>query len=200
MDIQTKAALIGHYRGLLFKHQSGPAVAQWSPEGQRFRFEKLVEIGDLSGAQVLDLGCNLGDRYPFLKSKFAQVRYTGIDIVSELVLAAAKTHPEARFLCRDVLSEGLEENFDYILMSGLFNNAQSNGTDFLKEMVTFAYAHATKGIAFNFTSTIVNRIDPEMHYHDPIEVLGFCLDRLSARVSLHHHYERCDVAIFVYRP
>jgi hypothetical protein len=38
-----------------------------------------------------------------------------------------------------------------------------------------------------------------MAYHDPAEVLRFSLDHLSPRIVLDHHYERCDVAMFVYR-
>ena len=45
----------------------------------------------------------------------------------------------------------------------------------------------------------VNFTSPGMAYHDPTEVLDFCIRSLSPKVSLHHHYERVDVAVFVYR-
>ena len=38
-----------------------------------------------------------------------------------------------------------------------------------------------------------------MAYHDPVVVFDFCLNNLAPKVTLHHHYERCDVAVFVYR-
>ena len=199
MDTQTKQAIIDNYRNLYLKHGNGPQVAQWSPEGQRFRFGKLLEIGDLKGATILDLGCNLGGLYPVLRDKFGHVIYTGIDIVPEIIAAAKCSHPDARFLCLDVLDEQFDETFDYVLISGMFNNAMPAGSEFLKQMVARAYQSCTKGIGFNFTSSRVNFQDVGMQYHDPIEIFRFCLDALTTKVSFHHHYERCDVAVFAYR-
>lgn len=199
MDKQTKQAIIENYRDLYHKHGSGPEVAQLSADGQRFRFEKLAEIGDMAGASILDLGCNLGDLYPFLLKHFEEISYTGIDIVPDIIAAASRTHPGAHFFCRDVLSEGFPETFDYVLISGIFNNAMPNGTEFLKHMISFAFEHCNKGIGFNFISTRVNFRDPEMQYHDPLEILSWCIDNLTPKVSLFHHYNRCDVAVFAYR-
>lgn len=199
MDKQTKQAIIDNYYKLYLKHGSGPEVAQWSHEGQRFRFDKLLEIGDLKGATILDLGCNLGDLYPLLRSRLGEVIYTGVDIVPEIVVTAARSHPDARFLCLDVLNERFDETFDYILISGMFNNAMPAGTEFLKRMVSRAYQCCIKGVGFNFTSSRVNFRDAEMQYHDPLEIFRFCLDELTPKISFHHHYERCDVAVFAYR-
>ena len=139
-----KQAIIENYRNLFLTHGKGPAVGQWSEEGQRFRFEKLAEIADLKGAGILDLGCGLGDFYPFLKLKYGELDYTGIDIVPEIIASAQDTHPDARFLCLDVLLDEFEETFDYVMISGIFNNAIPNGTEFLKKMVTLALPIAEK--------------------------------------------------------
>ena len=188
-----------NYRKLFLEHGSGPAVGQWSEEGQRFRFEKLSEIADLSGASLLDLGCGLGDFYPHLAKTFEAVDYTGIDIVPEIVAAAQAAHPRGRFFCTNVLETGFEASFDYVMISGMFNNRRPRGTDFMKSMLSFAFDHCTKGIGFNFTSTYVNFMDETMQYHDPVEILQYCLDHLTRKVSMHHHYNRCDVAVFAYR-
>jgi len=199
MDKHTKQAIIDNYHKLYLKYGSGPEVSQWSEEGQRFRFDKLLEIGDLKGATILDLGCNLGDLYPLLRSRLGKVIYTGVDIVPEIISAAAHSHPDARFLCLDVLNERFNETFNYVLISGMFNNAMPAGTEFLKRMVFRAYQCCNKGIGFNFTSNRVNFQDAGMQYHDPLEIFRFCLDELTPKISFHHHYERCDVAVFAYR-
>jgi len=122
-----------------------------------------------------------------------------VDIVPDTVTYAAQKYPNTRFLCQDLLEEPLREQFDYVFLSGVFNNTIPSATEFLKELVSISFQHCTTGLAFNFTSTYVNYRDAGMAYHDPIEVLDFCLKNLSRKLILHNHYEHCDVAVFLYR-
>ena len=174
-------------------------ATQNSLEGQVMRFEKLAEIGDLTGKRVLDLGCGIGDFYPYLKDRFAHFDYTGIDIVPEMIEFASQRYPDARFECRDVLLDPLTEDFDFVLICGIFNNEIPDCTGFLKEMTAAGFERCRVGMAFNFISTYVNFTHPTMSYHDPVEILGFCINKLSRKVAMHHHYQKCDVAAFVYR-
>src|SRR6266851_552796 len=199
MGPQAKEMIIANYRSLFQKHGDAAEAVQMSAEGQRFRFLKLMEIGDLRNRRVLDLGCGIGDFYPYLTEKFAPLDYTGIDIVPETVDFAAQKYPRARFLCHDLLAEGLNETFDYVLASVVFNNAMPDCDDFMREVLTQAFKYCTLGLGFNFISRHVNFTDPEMAYHDPAEVLDFCIRHLTRKVVMHHHYERVDVAVFAYR-
>jgi len=199
MKPSSKQFLIDNYRASLATHGAGARVGQQSAEGQQFRFAKLAEVGDLTGAAVLDVGCNLGDLFPFLAQRFRGVRYTGIDIVPELIERARAVHPGAAFECRDLLAEPYGESFDYVFISGTFNNSIPDSDEFLREMTAAAFAACRRALAFNFISTHVNFRDAEIAYHDPVDVLAHCTARLSPKVVLQHHYERCDVAVFVYR-
>ncbi len=199
MNITDKYKIIENYRKLFLEYHEGPAVGQLSNEGQLFRFRKLCEIANLKGRKVLEIGCGIGDFYPFLMNKFTDVHYTGIDIVPELIDYAKKKYPEAFFHCIDLLENIFKDRFEYVFISGVFNNEINNATQFLFSMISIAYELCENGLAFNFTSNYVNRYDNGMAYHDPVAVLSFCLENLSKRVFLYHHYERCDVAVFVYR-
>jgi SAM-dependent methyltransferase len=196
---EAKEILISNYRNLFLEHGPSPMATQSSAEGQRMRFDQLTRIADLSGCSVLDLGCGIADFYPILIEKFAGLKYTGIDLVPEMIEYARATYPAASFQCRDVLQNPLEETFDYVLISGMFNNAIPGATDFLKSMISTAFTCARRGLAFNFISTYVNSVDDGMAYHDPAEILSFCINRLSRKAALFHHYGRCDVSVFVYR-
>lgn len=199
MNEESKRFIEKNYRNLLLKYGSGPEVGQWSAEGQLFRFEKLIQIGNLRGSRVLDLGCGIGDLYPYLLERFENIDYTGIDIVPELVEYAANRYLTTKFLCCDILRDGINSMFDYVLISGMFNNNIPKCTNFLKKMISVAFKYTIKGLSFNFISTHVNSRGPEMAYHDPVSIFDFCLTKLAKKVTIHHHYERCDVAIFVYK-
>ncbi|MBV8784844.1 MAG: hypothetical protein JOZ67_11710, partial [Gammaproteobacteria bacterium] len=47
--------------------------------------------------------------YPYLIEKFGQVDYTGIDLVPEMARLASQKYPQARFLCRDLAADPLDE-------------------------------------------------------------------------------------------
>lgn len=194
-----KEKIIKNYRDLFQEHGEGPSVGQWSEEGQRFRFSKLVQIADLRGKSVLEIGCGIGDFYPFLRGLFGEVAYVGIDIVPELIDYAAKKYPEATFHCLDLLEDDFSGDFDYVLISGVFNNEIKDATEFLYRLATEAFKLCRTGLGFNFTSSYASRYDRGHAYHDPVAILRFCLENLSTKVTVAHHYERCDVAIFVYR-
>jgi len=193
------ASLRDHYRALFATHGDDPAAAQMSREGQRFRFLKLFEVADLGGASVLDVGSGLGDMYPYLRARYPTARYHGVDVVPEMVQCAAAKYPEVPFEVANLLEAPLGRRFDYVLLSVVFNNAIPDPTGFLEALIARAWEHADRGLAFNFLSTHVNFVEPTMAYHDPARVLDFCVRTLSRRVRLEHHYERCDVAVFVYR-
>ena len=200
MHATTLASIIDSYRDSFQKHGSGPMVGQWSPEGQRFRFAKLTEIADLKGQKILDLGCGIGDFYPYLQERIGHVDYTGIDIVPEVIAYASNKYPAARFLCRNVLADTIEDSFDYVLISGAFNAPPvADCTAFLKDVIAKAFALCRIGLGFNFLSALNNFRDPHMNYQDPLEVFQYCLRHLTRKVTMHHHYERCDVAVFAYR-
>jgi SAM-dependent methyltransferase len=197
---EAKEMLIQYYRGLRSTHGEGHAAAGWrSPESQSLRLEQLTQIGDLNGRDVLEVGSGLGDFYPLLQSRFPEVRYSGVDIVPELVEAARQRFPELSFECRDILQQPLERTYDYVLISGVFNYAIPGATDFLKALTRAAFDKAQVALGFNFISTYVNFSEAEFAYHDPCVVLEHCLQQLSRKTTMFHHYMRADVCVFVYR-
>lgn len=199
MKDESKTKIIDNYRNFVLKYGSGPLAVQSTLEGQIFRFEKLAQIGNLTNCSVLDLGCGIGDYYPFLIKKFGVLDYTGIDIVPESINIAKQQYPNVNFMCRDITEEDLNASFDYILICGVFNNAIPDATEFLKELTSIAFKHCKIGIGFNFVSKYVTFIDPNLSYHDPGAIFDFCIKQLSPKVMIHHHYKRCDVATFVYK-
>ncbi len=196
-DVKDK--LKEHYSELFRTHGPVAAGVQGSEEGLIGRFEQISKVADLSGQSVLDLGCGYGGLYAYLCNQYDRMKYTGIDLVKESIEYAAQTHGDASWECRDILDNPLTDRYDWVLICGVFNNAMPNSTSFLKELTSAAWQAANKGIAFNFISHHVNAQHEGMAYHDPLEVFEFCRATLSNKVTMSHHYFRCDVSMFVYR-
>lgn len=91
----------------------------------------------------------------------------------------------------------LQERYDYAFICGVFNLGMT--TEFMKQMLSEVFAHCEKGMAFNFISSYVNFRNDDMSYHNPQEIFDYCIENLSWKVDMHHHYEKCDVSVFVYR-
>lgn len=206
MKPHTQDYVINSYRRTFQQYGDAPEAVQWSAEGARWRFDKLLEIAKtapgegLEGKRLLEIGCGLAHLYPLIRESVGSVDYTGIDIVPELIAHAQAAYPEATFECRDIFQSPLTDSFDYVFISGVFNAPlREDSKEFLSGMIAHAFAACRIGLAFNFTSSHVNFVSEGANYYDPCWVLSEVLGKLSKKVVMHHHYRNCDVAVQVYR-
>lgn len=194
------------YRDAFLTHGDAPESLLWSAEGQRWRFDKLVEIARLPAEihdreiRVLEVGCGLGHFYPLLRETLGKVDYTGVDIVPDLIGHANRKYPEARFLLQDIVATPLAETFDYVFISGVFNApARDDSEAFISALLASAFSCCTEAMCFNFTSSFVNFLSEDTNYFNPGQVLNELATNLSGKIELHHHYRNCDVAVCVRR-
>lgn len=181
-----------HYSKLAKLHGNTPQAVQFSDHESHWRrFSILAEVGIRSDAKIIDFGCGTGEFLNFLKSELDyKGEYIGIDISEEQIAIAKKEHPSATFFCRDIFSECLSEEADFIIINGVFNNKVANADSFgyMSDILKALMPLATTGIAFNAMSTYVDYFDESLVYFDPSEVFKFCKEQLSNCVILRHDY------------
>jgi len=183
------AVLSRHYSQLLHKYGDGPsAVQQRDRTTQEGRMAILAQVGELSNAKVLDFGCGTGHLLTWLKGMNFEGEYVGIDICSDMVKAALNKFPSVRFEARDLLSHGLTEDFDFVLINGVFNNRIQNNYGFMTQALLSLWPHVRRAIAFNALSTYVDYVDDGLCYLQPERVFAFCKEELSPSVVLRHDY------------
>lgn len=192
-----------HYRELLRKFGDGAESAQYSSRvSQERRFEILVQIADLNGASILDFGCGSGHLATYLNSRNMEFSYTGVDIVEEFFDVARAKNPGARF---GLLEEFAQEKFDFVFVSGVFNNKRKGNRKFYQDSLRTLFGMCTKGIAFNMMSTYVDYKDAGLFYESPERAFGFVKQELTPFVCLRHDYEvkpgvvPFEYAIYAYR-
>ena len=185
------ALLNQHYSMLLEQHGDTPQGVQWKDaETQERRMAVLAEVGDLRAAKVLDFGCGTGHLLAFLRDRAGFTgEYVGYDLAAGMVAAARAKYPGVRFEQRDVLETGVPEEFDYVLINGLFNNRVRDNWGLMTSLLRCLFARTRKALAFNALSTHVDYFEPGLFYVSPQAVFGYCKEHLSPCVTLRHDYQ-----------
>lgn len=183
--------LSAHYDELGRKHGYSPdATQQSSVETQEKRLSVLLEmIGDLSGKKILDFGCGTGHLLSLLEKTEFSGSYVGYDISTELLSLAKQRYPKSRFELKNILEQPIEESFDWIVISGVFNNDLGCNEEFMQQVLTKLFAQAKEGLVFNALSCYVDYQSPGLHYFDPCWVFNFCKEEVTTHVQLKHDYE-----------
>lgn len=190
---------VGFYEKKVKKYGDDVRSPAWgSRESQEKRFETLSQITDLEGKSLLDVGCGLGDFYGWLKERYHNIRYTGIDIAPSMIKTASKKYPEVSFKVKDILEIKREKAYDYVLSSGIFNRRIPGHKNFVKDSVRRMFELCKEGMAFNIMSQKADFKEKDEYYADPGEMLDFCLG-LSRKVVLRHDYMTHDFTVYIYK-
>ncbi len=193
------AAVFRYHRQQIREYGTGsPGALGWHPEGQQIRFKILAQIGDLAHRSVLDVGCGYADLYPFLKQRFADVAYSGIEQMPELLEVAQARYSHATDITLgvgDFLSMSLPVS-DYVLASGSLNYRHRH-PQFIYQAIEKLFAGCRLGLGFNLLSWEPADGGPLAAY-DPANIVAFC-KKLSPNVVLVENYRDGDFTVFVYR-
>ena len=178
------------YDRRLREYGDSPQAAQHTDkENQERRLRPVCEVGDLRKAKILDFGCGLGHALVFLREIFDfQGEYVGYDISPEMVRSASVKHPDVRFECRNIFSEGLGEDFDYVLISGVFNPLTGDNWEWMTECLRMLWERTNVGMSFNNLSRYVDFFSEDLYYVDPAQLFRFCKEELSPLITIRHDY------------
>ncbi len=195
---QDKQRIGDYYRQCLNCHGADRAEAlSWSNQNaQQIRFQILIQVGDLRGKSILDVGSGLGDLYPFLEKNIGNFDYLGVDLVSDLVVAARAKYPQARFMNRDILDFN-EGRFDYVLSSGAMSFKVPQHLEKYFAMIKKMFSLARLGLAFNMLDQR-GHVDNELYAaYNCSEIETFCRT-LTPKVKLITGYSPQDFTLFLY--
>ena len=194
-------ANIALYTALYGQHGCDPKTLNWgSARSQELRFRVMAAVAPLQGAQILDVGCGLGDFFLWLEREGISVEYTGIDLTPDIATAAAARLPKANIkntTVLDLVKTG--ERFDYVFSSGIFYLRQEAPMEYLQHSVTAMFQLCRKAVAFNSLSSWLPVREGTEFYADPLETVNFCRTTLTPKVTLRHEYHPGDFTVYLYR-
>lgn len=192
-----------HYRQLLAEHGDSPQAAQYSCRtSQNRRFELLAGIGNLNQQRIFDFGCGTGHLGSYLLSQGIEFEYNGTDIVEEFLGLCRQKFPQGTFKNFAAMSQ---LKFDYIFVSGVFNNLIDDNTHFYQDTVRQLFSMCNKGLSFNMMSAYVDYKDDGLFYEYPEHVFSFLKREVTPFVTIRNDYEvkpgvvPFDFTVYAYR-
>ncbi len=162
-----------YYQPKLDKEKQDFKVLGWeSEEAQKLRFAVLTDNVSLEGKTLLDVGCGLGNLFQFIHSKDIHIKYTGIDILKEMIDRASANNPDGSFMLLDIFNDNPfpEKAFDVIYTSGIFNLNLGNNRGFLSKAISLFAKTAREAIVFNLLHIASLDREDTYYYFDPEEV------------------------------
>jgi SAM-dependent methyltransferase len=191
--------IANYYQDLVQKYGHDPRACDYGrPQSQEIKFRVLSEAMPVKGRSVLDVGCGFADFHRFLRDRFGEVRYSGIDVCPAMVEEARRLDPHCEVKLANILDASIRERFDLVTANGIFYLLGDEAWPTMQEIVRRMYAVAEHAVAFNSLSSWAEDKEAGEFYADPAEVLQFCRT-LTPWVLLRHDYHPRDFTIYMYK-
>ncbi len=178
-----------HYVPRIAPGRENYDILDWAaPRSQKLRFEVLLNHVDLEGKSLLDVGCGLGDLASLLRDRGLEVRYTGVDVIEEMLEKARRANPGVRFVLGDIFAEDSEyvlsgERFDVVFSSGTMNLNLGNNPEFLRRALPRMLHLTGEVLVVNFLHSREPTCDPKYFHYDPGDVIEI-LEPLCGRENI----------------
>ncbi|MDQ6982631.1 MAG: class I SAM-dependent methyltransferase [Mariprofundus sp.] len=197
MNKQQRKRIIDKHRDSLTRHGYHPNALYWSNQGiQQARFKVLAGIGIQASDSVLDVGCGFGDFKGWSESKGCRLKYTGIDLSTDLLKQAEHLHPDGKFCSGDLFDMTFGQgSFDWVILSGALNEQLHDDSVYAFRVITRMYSLCRKGVAFNMLDAR-HLVAHDLHSQMPERVLAFC-QGLCPNCVLHDEYLNNDFSIYM---
>jgi SAM-dependent methyltransferase len=194
-----------HYRKLISEHDDPAQACSWqNADVARRNFAAVSQVfaHETAPFSVYEIGCGFGMLGEFLAAHFPLARYSGSDILPEMVERAKARNVNVDVEQRDVIANPPTQQYDYVVISGVFNLRMSNDDaswfEFVKRLSQAAFGIARKGYACNFLTSYVDWKRELGYYQDPGAIFDFAQRELSRFSEIRHSYYPWEFTLFVY--
>ena len=129
------------YKNLYSKYGNSPAsVKARNTVQQSLRFKYLLECLSIKNNEsVIDIGCGLGDFSKYLRKNKIKCKYLGVDFLEEFIDVAKKKNKSdsnSKFTKLDIHKQKFPKNYDWLILSGLFNDKDKNSEKSMIKIIT----------------------------------------------------------------
>jgi SAM-dependent methyltransferase len=196
---EEKQKISNYYERLIeiygYRHE---ACDYGRAESQTIKFSVLSDVLDHNNKSILDVGCGFADYYDYLKNKYTNFCYTGVDITKAFVLFAKEKYPEVDIRHFDILNDAQCQKYDIVTANGIFYLLSNNPEQIMLNIIQRMYDLCIHAVSFNsLSSWCLDQQDGE-YYADPLDVFRYCKS-LTPWVTLRHDYHSRDFSVYLYK-
>ena len=119
-------------------------------------------------------------------------KYLGVDFLEEFIDVAKKKNKSdsnSKFTKLDIHKQKFPKNYDWLILSGLFNDKDKNSEKSMIKIITKMFRASRKGIVFNSLSKYVDYEDKKLFYSNPNKIFDYCAKNLSKYLILKTNYQ-----------
>ena len=197
-DLGSK--MIKVYKKQYIKHGYSPASLGCPKGRQDLRFKSLSKY--LKKGTLLDFGCGFGDLANYLKKENSDITYNGCDVVEDFIEVARKNNPEGFFFKTKVGSK-INEDYDYIIASGVFNFLYTkkpiDHKEFIFSTLDELFSKTKNVLSVDFLSPAVDFISKDAYHQEFNELQDFILANLSRRFEINHTYMPYEYCVHIFK-
>lgn len=119
------------------------------------RYKVLSEVCDLTGKEVLEIGCGHGALGGYLDKKYKLKSYTGIDIADKTIEVGKKQYPHLDLRVADICKFDPKKSYDVVVAEGIFYRLPKSvkGYDRVTELIMHMFRLSKEAIAFSAVCT-----------------------------------------------
>lgn len=157
----------------------------------------------MNGCSILDVGCGQGTLNGFLKKKFSNFQYTGIDITPKMIQYAKEAYPDAEFICDDFLTYNFTKKYDWVIAAGTFNvKVEGDQLDYFRTALQKMYDVSNRGVSFTLLSKYgydsAKDFEHTLYCYEPSQMLSQFLS-MTSTVTLNHASLPAEFAVHMYK-
>jgi hypothetical protein len=166
----------------------------------RIQLDVHAAVGPLAGTTVLDVGCGLAFFYQHLLDHGVRVNYVGYDLVEPFIRTNRERYPDCRFETRDILTDGIVVDPDWVVFCQVFNNRyqKADNEAVVRAALQVAFAAARRGVSIDLLGTHVNYREDHLYYFCPERLFTYA-KTLTPFVALRHDYLPFDFTLALYK-
>jgi|688.fasta_scaffold22242_8 SAM-dependent methyltransferase len=168
----NKEQIIKFYNESCENSEVGWQASRWFSEESQY--ERFVVAGSFlfPNCSVLDVGCGQGDFYEFIKCRYKNIKYKGIDFSKSMILKAKEKYKKD-FENKDLLE--VNEKFDCVFALGAFNLQVENQREYIKNHLEKCFECCNnRAVIFLKGNQPIEEYE-QMCYYSPVEILELSL-------------------------